>query len=368
MEDQWFVGHNGQKSGPYTTAQLRQMAAAGQIAPGDMLWKQGLDAWVPMSNVAGLVPVDVAGPPPLGRPPEPGTAPAAGPTKTSGLAVASLVLGVLSCGLMIFTGIPAIVCGVMGLNRISRSERDPAGPRLTGQGMAITGLVLASLSTLLAPLLIAILLPAIQAARQAARRVHCMNQLQEIGAAMLRHEDTTGVLPAAITGADGTPLLSWRVAILPYIEQKSLYEQFHLDEPWDSEHNRSLIPLMPLVYACPSADMKPGRTTYLLLDGPGAAFEPKNLRAGAEGRIRGLQRLGIGNKSEFSIMVVEAPAGRAVEWTRPAELSLSPRAAAALADPKSGHGGGGILALHSDGQVLNLRPAAEPAADADPER
>jgi hypothetical protein len=359
MEDQWYVGHNGQKSGPYTTAQLRQMAAAGQIAPGDMLWKQGLDAWVPMSNVAGLVSVDVAGPPPLGRPPEPGTAPAAGPTKTSGLAVASLVLGILSCGLMIFTGIPAIVCGIMGLNRIARSERDPAGPRLTGQGMAITGLILSSLTTLLLPLLVALLLPAIQAARQAARRVQCMNQLQEIGTAMLRHEDTTGVLPAAITGADGTPLLSWRVAILPYIEQKSLYEQFHLDEPWDSEHNRSLIPLMPMVYACPSADMEPGRTTYLLLDGPGAAFEPKNLGLNAEGRIRGLRRAELDDEAAATIMVVDAPASRAVEWTRPAELSLSPREAAALAPGESGHGRGMRLAVFIDGNVRMLDFDAE---------
>lgn len=359
MEDQWYVGHNGQKSGPYTTAQLRQMAAVGQIARGDMLWKQGLDAWVPMSNVAGLVPVDMAGPPPLGRPAEPGDASAARPTKTSGLAVASLVLGVLSCGLMVFTGIPAIVCGIMGLNRISRSERDPTGWRLTGQGMAITGLVFASLTTLLLPLLVALLLPAIQAAREAARRVHCMNQLGEIGTAMLQHEDATGVLPAAITAADGTPLLSWRVAILPFIDRNSLYEQFHLDEPWDSEHNRSLIPLMPEIYACPSADVEPGRTTYLLLDGPGAAFEPKNLRPGAGGRIRGLRKADLDGAAAATIMVVDASASRAVEWTRPAELSLSPREAAALAPGESGHGRGMRVAVFVDGGVRMLDSDAE---------
>ena len=284
---------------------------------------------------------------------------ATGPTKTSGLAIASLVLGIFSCGCSVFTGIPAFVCGIMGLNRIARSEREPAGPRLTGQGMAITGLVLASLTTLMLPVLIGLVLPAIQAGRDAARRVQCMNHMKAIGSAMIRHEAATGLLPAAVIGADGTPLLSWRVAILPYIEQKSLYEQFHLDEPWDSEHNRSLIPLMPMVYACPSADVEPGRTTYLLLDGHGAAFEPKNLRAGAGGRIRGLRRADRGDKSEATILVVDAPARRAVEWTRPAELSLSPREAAALAPGESGHGRGMRLAVFIDGNVRMLDFDAE---------
>ena len=57
--------------------------------------------------------------------------------------------------------------------------------------------------------------------------------------------------PAYNKSPDGKPLLSWRVHILPYLEQKSLYDEFHKDEPWDSEHNKALITRMPAVYYLP---------------------------------------------------------------------------------------------------------------------
>jgi uncharacterized RDD family membrane protein YckC len=61
MADQWYVGRNGQKAGPYSTEQLRRMAAAGQLVPSDLLWKQGLETWVPCSNVKGLLPTGPGG-------------------------------------------------------------------------------------------------------------------------------------------------------------------------------------------------------------------------------------------------------------------------------------------------------------------
>jgi hypothetical protein len=247
----------------------------------------------------------------------------------------------------------------MGLNRIARSERDPAGPRLTGQGLAISGLILASITTLALPLMVGLLLPAVQAGRQAARRMACQNNLKVIGMAVLQHENATGILPAAITDADGTPLLSWRVAILPYIEEKVLYDQFHLDEPWDSEHNKALIPLMPKCYACPSADLEPGTTRYLLLDGPGTAFEREKLvvGAGAAARIRGLRRGALERPAGETIIVVEAPVHMAVEWTKPAELSVSAAEAANLAEQGDGHGGGVRHAAFADGTVRVIAPA-----------
>ncbi len=70
-----------------------------------------------------------------------------------------------------------------------------------------------------------------------------------VGQAMLRyHEDKGHFPPAATYDKEGKPLLSWRVALLPYLRHEKLYEQFHLDEPWDSEHNIKLLPQMPLAY------------------------------------------------------------------------------------------------------------------------
>ena len=89
-------------------------------------------------------------------------------------------------------------------------------------------------------ILVALLLPAVQAARVAARRVSSVNNLKQILLAMHVYAQAHREFPArAIFDKQGKPLLSWRVQLLPYIEQETLYKQFHLDEPWDSEHNRA---------------------------------------------------------------------------------------------------------------------------------
>src|SRR4051812_18980293 len=85
--------------------------------------------------------------------------------------------------------------------------------------------------------------------------------------------------PAVVYGADGRPLYSWRVLILPYIEQSPLYERFHLDEPWDSPHNIQLLPEMPSSYAAPGRKktlMPPHHTVVHVFHGPGAAFEGRD--------------------------------------------------------------------------------------------
>ena len=77
-----------------------------------------------------------------------------------------------------------------------------------------------------------------------------------------------------ITDKQGKPLLSWRVAILPYIEQQGLYQKFKLDEPWDSPHNQALLKEMPSTYVCPSrAQVEPFTTTYQVFTGKGAVRE-----------------------------------------------------------------------------------------------
>ena len=295
--------------------------------------------------------------PPLPANPYASPATPAAPTKTSGLAIASLVLGILSCPFLILAGIPGIVCGIMGLNRIARSERTPGGPRLTGQGLAIAGLILSSLTTLAVPVMLGLLLPAVQAARESARRSMCSNNLRMLSMGMLHHETIHGLLPAAITDADGRPLLSWRVAILPYLGEEELYEAFHLDEPWDSEHNRPLIARMPLVYTCPSAPRDDGTTRYLLLDGPGTAFETSRLVAGEDdaARVRGVKMSTLPGGGAQTLLIVEAPTDRAVEWTKPEELSVTADEAASFQD-QGGHPAGIRQAAYADGRIETIHP------------
>ena len=103
-----------------------------------------------------------------------------------------------------------------------------------------------------------------------------MNNLKQLGLGMLNYEDKNKQLPdRAIRDKDGKPLLSWRVAILPEIEEGALYKEFHLDEPWDSEHNRKLIERMPEVLKSPDTwHTHPGKTRYLVPVGEKMAFPP----------------------------------------------------------------------------------------------
>jgi len=93
------------------------------------------------------------------------------------------------------------------------------------------------------------MLPAVESAREAARRAQCTNNLKQIALAMHEYHDMNNTFPApAIADKQGKPLLSWRVAILPYLDQKPLYSKFKLDEPWDGPNNKALLKEMPSTY------------------------------------------------------------------------------------------------------------------------
>ena len=90
-------------------------------------------------------------------------------------------------------------------------------------------------------ILVALLLPAVSAAREAARRTQCMNHLKQVALALHNYHDVFQAFPPAYTvDEDGKPLHSWRTLILPYLEQAALYEQIDLSKPWDAPENRHL--------------------------------------------------------------------------------------------------------------------------------
>ncbi|MDO4586906.1 MAG: DUF1559 domain-containing protein [Planctomycetia bacterium] len=119
-----------------------------------------------------------------------------------------------------------------------------------------------------------LILPAVQSAREAARRMQCTNNVKQIMLAFLNYHDTFKTFPAA--GGPFKPEWkanhSWRVAILPYIEQAKLYDQIRQDEPWDSEWNSQFHNVDIPVYQCPSANLEPGMTTYSLVVGKETVF------------------------------------------------------------------------------------------------
>lgn len=116
-------------------------------------------------------------------------------------------------------------------------------------------------------------------------------------------------------GPDGQPLYSWRVLILPYIEQDELFKEFHLDEPWDSEHNIKLLERMPKTYAAPGSKkskLPPNHTVCHAIVGPGTAFEGRG----------GIAMKDFPDGTSNTLLFVEA--GEPVPWTKPENVVFAP--------------------------------------------
>jgi prepilin-type processing-associated H-X9-DG protein len=159
--------------------------------------------------------------------------------------------------------------------------------------------------------LIALLLPAINAAREAAREAQCTNKLKQIGLAMANYETTHGTFPPAfVADEDGKPMHSWRVLLLPHLGRSDLYDMYDFDEPWDGPNNRVLANMMSEVYACPSSgDGTTNQTNYVMIVGANTISD------GPTGRRTSDIKDGASN----TIMIVEA-AGCGFDWMEPVDL------------------------------------------------
>ncbi len=174
------------------------------------------------------------------------------------------------------------------------------------------------------------------------------SKLLDLGLAIHNYHDTYQVFPPAST-TKLHPQLSWRVHLLPFLEQQALYEQFHLDEPWDSPHNKSLIAKIPDVYQSGDAALTAAGKT-LIMQPTGA----QRIRPMEDRRVRVRDVIdGLSN----SIMLVEASAEHADVWTKPVDLNIDPQAPIADLQP---HPPGGFLTLLGDGRVVFLRNTTPP--------
>ena len=96
------------------------------------------------------------------------------------------------------------------------------------------------------------------------QKLSTMNHFKQILLAFHNFASVKGRLPAAANyGDDGQPKLSWRVALLPYLDQDELYKAFRQDEPWDSPHNKALIERMPAVFETPGSPPAAVGHTYI---------------------------------------------------------------------------------------------------------
>jgi hypothetical protein len=182
--------------------------------------------------------------------------------------------------------------------------------------------------------------------REVSRRTERLNSFKQLMLAMYNFESAKKHLPpAAICDKDGKPLLSWRVALLPFLGEMELYKQFHLDEAWDSAHNRPLVEKMPAIYTDPDPKIQSaagaGKTTFQVPVGKETIFysnEGTTFREITDGTAN-------------TIALIEVDPQRAVEWTKPADWKVD------LAHPREGLGSAFheyVSAAYADGHIQIL--------------
>ena len=181
----------------------------------------------------------------------------------------------------------------------------------------------------------------VREARDAARRSQLKNSLKQIGLAFHNYHDVYGTFPRA-SGPGGRnqepkPGLSWRVHLLPFLDQLDLYEQFKLDEPWDSDHNKTLIAGMPDVFKFEGVD-EAGMTSVHVFTGAGTPF--------GDGTVApSFRNIKDGSSNTF-LAVVVGPESADV-WTKPGGVEFDP------SSPETVHAllAEQFLALMADGAV-----------------
>ena len=179
----------------------------------------------------------------------------------------------------------------------------------------------------------------------------CMSNLKQIGVALHNYHNRYGSFPPAyIADEDGKPMHSWRVLLLPYMEEGFLYEKYRFDEPWDGPNNRTLHDYyapynIPCNYSCP-ANTNTNVTSYVAVVGPGTAWpDDKSTKLGdfADG-------------ASNTIMIVEM-ANSGIHWMEPRDLhvlKMHPWINAKSSQAISSNHPGGACVLFADGSVYFL--------------
>lgn len=249
-------------------------------------------------------------------------------------AVVALIAGLLSPCLSPLAVLAAFGFGIWGLKAIRGSQG-----QLKGSWMALVGMALSLMGFLVQTILIVVAVWFVHGETQELQNKQtAAKNLHDIGRAMELHHDALRYFPASSAGAGGAPPVSWRVQLLPYLEENSLFQKYDFKEPWNGPNNSKLLERMPKVYQVPGTESKtkPGHTYYQVFDEPSAVVF-------TDSRIR---MRDITDGTAATLLVVEA--AEAVPWTKPQDISYDPT----RPPPKlGGHFKGGFHAVFADGTV-----------------
>lgn len=297
-------------------------AIATMLAP---LWQQSERLFVAL-NIKGGLSIDALAACP--------TAEAAAKVRTTaeaGLTLARNALDAISKQAVAAPGEQSgalLLIGDVGTELVKQSKLEIEGTSLRFRSSADVDAAEAIVSTTL---------PAVLAARGAAQRAQAMNNLKQIELAMfIYHDQHNHFPPAVVLGPDGKTPHSWRVELLPHLEQEPLYNQYKMDEPWDSENNKKVLAQMPAVFRDPSGDPNSLDTFVFVLTGDSTMFPAD----------KAISVVDVTDGTSNTIMTVEAK--RTVPWTKPEDIAYDP------ARPMPKLGGlrpGGFLAGFGDGSV-----------------
>ena len=206
-------------------------------------------------------------------------------------------------------------------------------------------------------LVVVVATPAVEHWMSRMERAHCLQRIASLGRAIQNsiagQKGEPAVPPAAIVSKDGKPLLSRRVALLPALGYASLYAEFALDEPWDSPHNRALIPRMPMEFACPAGERASSGRTHLRFIVGNA--DPLDTPKPASDWSRPVDFREFSDGTRGTILMLETKPS--VIWTQPDELEFKPEQTSyALGSPHPG----GAHALFVNGAANWLSDKAPP--------
>jgi len=205
----------------------------------------------------------------------------------------------------------SLVLAIMAISwgLLARREIERGGGDLGGRGLAVLGGWAGGIVPLGS-----CLMPSTSFTRDAAIRSSHINNLKRIGLALQQYHQLHGRFPPAVVyDPAGRPLYSWRVLLLPFLEEQALYGQFRRDEAWDSPHNRRLLDRRPGPFHPVGRDVGDRSLTHwLAFVGPGTAFE--------DPRGQALDSFTDGKSQTLMIVTAAEP----VPWTRPIDLAYSP--------------------------------------------
>jgi len=222
-----------------------------------------------------------------------------------------------------------------------------AATAAAGGGLIVLAIAVIGTLFVCGGILVALLLPAIQAAREAARRSQASNNIKQIMLALHNYHDTYGSFPpAVVTDAKGKPLYSGRVLLLPYMEQSALYASFDLTQPWDSPRNMPISQTSVIQFVDPgSPNPGAGQTDFLFVTGKGTIFEGDTATK--------LREITDGASNTIAIVEVK---NSGIRWAEPRDIDFSQP----ISLPPGNHPGGNYAGL-ADGSVRFLSKTVAPS-------